>query len=61
MSEPSLTTSHATERQAPSIPQQQVSFAEAFRFWFKLGWISFGGPAGQIALERLEQKLKGKG
>ena len=25
-------------------------FSEAFRFWFKLGWISFGGPAGQIAI-----------
>lgn len=27
-----------------------VSFAEAFRFWIKLGFISFGGPAGQIAI-----------
>ncbi len=27
-----------------------VSFAEAFRFWLKLGFISFGGPAGQIAI-----------
>src|SRR6476619_1879544 len=27
-----------------------VSFAEAFWFWLKLGFISFGGPAGQIAL-----------
>lgn len=27
-----------------------VSFAEAFRYWFKLGFINFGGPAGQIAL-----------
>ncbi|MCI0747053.1 MAG: chromate efflux transporter [Verrucomicrobia subdivision 3 bacterium] len=26
------------------------SFAEAFRFWLKLGFISFGGPAGQIAI-----------
>jgi chromate transporter len=24
--------------------------AEAFRYWLKLGFISFGGPAGQIAL-----------
>lgn len=23
---------------------------EALSFWFKLGWISFGGPAGQIAI-----------
>ncbi|MGH7645214.1 MAG: chromate transporter, partial [Gemmatimonadales bacterium] len=27
-----------------------VPFAEAFRFWLKLGFISFGGPAGQIAI-----------
>lgn len=25
-------------------------FKEAVRFWFKLGWISFGGTAGHIAL-----------
>jgi chromate transporter len=38
---------------------QAVSFAEAFRFWLKLGFISFGGPAGQIAVmhrELVEQK-----
>ena len=28
--------------------------AEAFRFWFKLGFISFGGPAGQIAIMHRE-------
>jgi chromate transporter len=28
----------------------RVSFAEALRFWIKLGFISFGGPAGQIAI-----------
>jgi chromate transporter len=27
-----------------------VSFGEALRYWFKLGCVSFGGPAGQIAL-----------
>jgi chromate transporter len=26
------------------------SFWEAFRFWLKLGFISFGGPTGQIAI-----------
>ncbi|TAE59754.1 MAG: chromate transporter, partial [Bacteroidetes bacterium] len=26
------------------------SFGEALRFWFWLGWVSFGGPAGQIAI-----------
>ncbi len=27
-----------------------VNFWEAFRYWLKLGFINFGGPAGQIAL-----------
>jgi chromate transporter len=31
-----------------------VSFAQALRFWFKLGLISFGGPAGQIAVMHQE-------
>ena len=31
-----------------------VSLAEALRFWLKLGFISFGGPAGQIALLHTE-------
>jgi len=31
-----------------------VSFLEAFRFWLKLGFISFGGPAGQIAIMHQE-------
>lgn len=31
-----------------------VSRAEAFRFWLKLGFISFGGPAGQIAIMHQE-------
>lgn len=31
-----------------------VSFWEAFRFWLKLGCISFGGPAGQISIMHLE-------
>ncbi|KPF51243.1 chromate transporter [beta proteobacterium AAP121] len=35
---------------APAMP----TFAEALRFWFQLGWISFGGPAGQIALMHAE-------
>ena len=30
--------------------QQSVSFGEALAFWLKLGFISFGGPAGQIAI-----------
>jgi chromate transporter len=31
-----------------------VSFAEALRFWLRLGCISFGGPAGQIAIMHAE-------
>src|SRR5262249_26224918 len=34
--------------------ERSVSFWEAFRFWFKLGFISFGGPAGQIAIMHRE-------
>ena len=30
------------------------SFADAFLFWLKLGFISFGGPAGQIAIMHRE-------
>ena len=40
-------------------PPSTVSFTEALKFWFKLGCISFGGPAGQIAImhrELVEQK-----
>jgi len=33
-------------RSAPHPPTR----AEAFRFWLKLGFIGFGGPAGQIAI-----------
>jgi chromate transporter len=36
------------------ITRSRVSFAEAFRFWLKLGFISFGGPAGQIAVMHRE-------
>lgn len=31
-----------------------ISFWEAFSFWLKLGFISFGGPAGQIAIMHQE-------
>lgn len=33
----------------PEAPEK-VSFWQAFAFWLKLGFISFGGPAGQIAI-----------
>lgn len=35
---------------AQAEPPAAISFGEAFRFWLKLGFISFGGPAGQIAI-----------
>ena len=35
-------------------PPAPVSFGEAFRFWLRLGFISFGGPAGQIAVMHTE-------
>ncbi|MFT5266132.1 MAG: chromate transporter, partial [Polaribacter sp.] len=40
--------------------KQKPSFKEAFWFWLKLGFISFGGPAGQIAImhEFLVEKKK---
>jgi chromate transporter len=34
--------------------EKNVPFSEALRFWFKLGFISFGGPAGQIAIMHRE-------
>ncbi len=37
----------------PSAPAP-VPFAEALRWWLKLGCISFGGPAGQIAIMHRE-------
>jgi len=44
---PSLPTAPA-ERPAP------LSLRQAFWFWLKLGFISFGGPAGQIAIMHTE-------
>ncbi|MES3039549.1 MAG: chromate efflux transporter [Pseudomonadota bacterium] len=38
----------------PADTPSPVSFREALGFWFKLGFISFGGPAGQIALMHQE-------
>jgi chromate transporter len=35
-------------------PPSAVSFYEAFKFWLKLGFISFGGPAGQISIMHQE-------
>jgi chromate transporter len=43
--------------QQPGLPrtrQTAPTFVEAFRFWLKLGFISFGGPTGQIAIMQTE-------
>jgi chromate transporter len=34
----------------PALPPAPVTFAEAFWYWLKLGFVSFGGPTGQIAI-----------
>ncbi len=38
----------------PVQPPAAVTLRQALRFWVKLGFISFGGPAGQIALMHSE-------
>ncbi len=38
----------------PRIGGTPPGFGEALRFWLKLGFISFGGPAGQIAVMHQE-------
>ena len=39
---------------AVSASPRPPTLAEAFRFWLKLGFISFGGPTGQIAVMHAE-------
>src|SRR5262245_53851161 len=43
-------TTPTTETKTANHP----SFGEAFRFWLKLGFISLGGPTGQIAIMHIE-------
>src|SRR5882757_7170311 len=45
-----MTEQNAATGAAPAHP----SFPEALRFWLKLGFISFGGPTGQIAIMHTE-------
>jgi chromate transporter len=45
---PTHADSTTLQRPAP------ISFMEALRYWLKLGFISFGGPAGQIAIMHQE-------
>ena len=44
----------AQDQATLNAPIMTVSRTVAFWFWFKLGWISFGGPAGQIAIMHQE-------
>ncbi len=43
-----LNSSNVTSTQTEAMPT--VSFWQALKFWIKLGFISFGGPAGQISI-----------
>jgi chromate transporter len=36
------------------MPGEKITFREALRYWLKLGFISFGGPTGQIAMMHKE-------
>src|SRR5438309_5551702 len=44
----------------PPESARHPSFGEAFLFWLKLGFISFGGPTGQIAIMHAELVEKKK-
>jgi chromate transporter len=39
---------------SPQLPPPPISLHQAFWYWLKLGFISFGGPAGQIAIMHQE-------
>ena len=43
-------TSLAASGRPTATPSHSVSFPEAFRVWLRVAALSFGGPAGQIAV-----------
>lgn len=45
---------HLEAADQPSPPPGSIGLFEAFLFWLKLGFISFGGPAGQISIMHQE-------
>ena len=49
-----INDSTSTESTVPPQPPAAVSLKEAFLYWLKLGFISFGGPAGQISMMHTE-------
>src|ERR687895_2410194 len=49
-----MRTSKESGEQGEDLRSKEVRFREAFWFWVKLGFINFGGPAGQIAIMHRE-------
>ena len=47
-------TSRESGEKGEELRSKEVGFREAFWFWVKLGFINFGGPAGQIAIMHRE-------
>ena len=59
MNETSLVSEATVARATPPASPVAPTRAEALRYWLRLGFISFGGPAGQIAImhrELVDQK-----
>jgi chromate transporter len=50
LTEPTSSSSTETVAEAGAGQLARPTEAQAFRFWLKLGLISFGGPAGQVAI-----------
>ncbi|HIQ15887.1 MAG TPA: hypothetical protein EYH38_10050, partial [Leucothrix sp.] len=44
----------STTSKEPTQAPQSVTMMESFIYWLKLGFISFGGPAGQISMMHQE-------
>ncbi len=44
----------STTASPAALPSRSADFRDALKFWTKLGFISFGGPAGQIAIMHQE-------
>lgn len=42
--------SNAAEPSGPLQRPDPVSLGQALAYWLKLGFVNFGGPAGQIAI-----------
>ncbi len=47
-------TNKITSSEVTDLPPEPVSLAQAFWYWLKLGFISFGGPGGQISIMHLD-------